>query len=590
MDPLLDKKLTALLNEERNALTRLKAILERTEATPETVEQLADVIDHLHELFLVVIVGEFNAGKSSVINALFGEKLMEEGPIPTTAKITILRYGKEQMERQLSEYLVERRYPSELLRHMNLVDTPGTNSIVKQHQVITERFIPRADLVLFVTSFDRPLSESERQFLEFIREAWGKRLVFVLNKADLAKTPEMMQQVIAHIQSGCRELMRFEPKIFPVSAELAYAAKTSESDAVRETLSTQSRFDELEQFITEKLAGPDRLALKLTAPLDAAGKLIENLGERLDDRRTVLQEDEANLAQLHGRLAEAEAELKDGYGRYITEVDNLLLEMERRGVQFLDDTIRIGKLKVLRDRDLFKEEFVRQVVRDTDRQIEDQVTEAVDWLLKNALALWNRTLDAFAERVRKVGGLKRDAASNEFLYNRAEVFGSIMKEAGRRIETYDLREEARRILENARDAAAMFLGAEAVAVGVGAIATVVVTATAVDVTGGFIAAGVLAVVGLIFLPRQKRKAIAEFKERVESLRADMKKTLADQLDRETDALLQKLSSTITPYTEFVEQERATLTAVAAEIDALNADLASIRTSIRKRLGTVDLGG
>ncbi len=589
MDALVDPKIAGLLNAERAALLRLKSLLERTEAAPEIVAQLSDVVAHLEELFLVVVVGEFNAGKSSVLNALFGEKLMEEGPIPTTAKITILRHGAEPMQRQLSEYLVERRHPAALLRHLHLVDTPGTNSIIRQHQQITEDFVPRADLVLFVTSYDRPLTESERQFLAFIREAWGKRLVFILNKADLAKSDDMLAQVVEHIRSGCRELMGFEPQIFPVSAELAYAAKTAGSDAVRETLWPQSRFAPLEDFITRTLAGPERLTLKLIAPLDAADRLAAALGTRLEARLQVLEQDEQNLSELNARLEAARAELQQGYGRYVAEVDNLLLQMERSGVQFLDDTIRIGKLKLLRDRDAFKEEFARQVVRDTDRQIEDRVTEAVDWLLKHALTLWNRTLSEFAERVRAAGGARRVPAQGDFFYNRAEVFDAIMKEAGRKIAMYDLREEARRILENARDAAALFVGAEAVAVGVGAIATVVVTATAIDVTGGFIAAGVLAVVGLIFLPRQKRKAIAEFRERVEALRADMRQALSAQLDQEVNASLDKVSRTVAPYASFVAQERQTLDDVTAERKGLGAEIDRLRKTVHKELGAVDIG-
>jgi small GTP-binding protein len=589
METLVDPKIDALLTDERAVLTRLRQVLERTEAPPETVAQLGDVIAHLDELFLVVVVGEFNAGKSSVLNALFGEKIMEEGPIPTTAKITVLRYGKERMERQLSEYLVERRYPADLLKHLNLVDTPGTNSIIQQHQQITEDYIPRSDLVLFITSFDRPLTESERQFLAFIRGAWGKRLVFVLNKADLAKNEEQLNQVLEHIRSGCQELMGFEPHIFPVSAELAYAAKTAEGEGVHEALWSQSRFAALEDFIVHTLAGPERLALKLTAPLDAGSRLSDALATRLNARQRVLEQDEQNLDELNSRLDAARAELKDGYVRYITEVDNLLLQMERRGVQFLDDTIRIGKLKLLRDRDAFKEEFARQVVRDTDRQIEDRVTEAVDWLLKHALSLWNRTLNEFAERVREAGQERRVPAQGAFFYNRAEVFDAIMKEAGRKIEMYDLREEARRILENARDAAAMFLGAEAVAVGVGAIATVVVTATAIDVTGGFIAAGVLAVVGLVFLPRQKRKAIAEFKERVDELREEMTNALTIQLDQEVNTSLAKVSETVEPYAAFVEEERATLAEVTAEREAIDAEMARLRKAVSKQFGVSDLG-
>jgi len=587
---LLTPTANELLNRERRLLTDLLALIKRDKMGEETQAQLADIIAHIDELFLVVVVGEFNAGKSSVLNALFGEKLMEEGPVPTTAKITILRYGPAPKEQALSEFVIERRHPAELLKHMNLVDTPGTNSIIRQHQVITEDFIPRADLVLFITSYDRPLSDSERQFLEFIRGAWGKRLVFVLNKIDLARDNQaMLDQVLEHIRRGCRELLGFEPKIVPVSAELAFAAKVTDSEAVRGVLEPRSRFAELETLMTQTLAGPERLAIKFAAPLDTAERLLVTLDERLTERRRVLSQDEANLAGLRGQIASAEAELREGYGRYIAEIDNLILEMERRGIRFLDDSIRISKLPLLRDRDKFKEEFARQVVRDSEQQLEDRVTQAVDWLLRHALKLWHRTLNSFAEQLR-TGALKSlTGASSEFVYNREEVFNSIMRETRRRIEGFDVHDEARRILEQARGAASAFLGLEAVAVGVGAVAVALASAAALDVTGGFIAAGIFAALGLVFLPHQKRKAISEFTARVEGLRRDLKAAISTQLDREIEAVLAKVGGSATPYVDLVECERANVTSISDGRDAIGAELSRIREAVVREFGRAAVG-
>lgn len=44
---------------------------------------------------------------------------------------------------------------------MIIVDTPGTNVILQRQQRLTEEFVPRADLLLFVISADRPLTQSE---------------------------------------------------------------------------------------------------------------------------------------------------------------------------------------------------------------------------------------------------------------------------------------------------------------------------------------------------------------------------------------------------------------------------------------------
>ena len=400
----------------------------------------------------------------------------------------------------------------------------------------------------------------------------------------MARNEDMLNQVLTHVRSGCQELMQFEPRIFPISAEKAFRAKQTSDSAEKAQLWTESRFEVFENFITEQLTNQERLSLKLNAPLDAAGRLMHGLDERMEDRRKILKLDEQNLSELDQRLEEAKKSLIDGYGKHVTEVDNLLLQMERRGLQFLDDTIRISKLNMIRDRDLFKEEFIRQVVRDTDKQVEDQVTEAVDGLLKQALNLWNQTVNEFAERVRAISG-QNTTQRGDFFYNRTEVFNTIMKEATRKIEMYSLKEEARRILENARNAAAFFMGTEAMAVGIGAIATIVVTATAMDVTGGFIAAGVLAVVGLIFLPRQKRKAIQEFKERVAALRADMRKALIQQLNEEVDQSLTRVSDTVKPYVDFVKTERQMVDQVSQNQVALNEQLEKLREQISKEIGT-----
>jgi hypothetical protein len=74
--------------------------------------------------------------------------------------------------------------PAPLLRDIHIVDTPGTNAVIREHEAITAEFVPRSDMVLFVTSADRPFTETERAFLEQVR-GWGKKVVVVINKVDI---------------------------------------------------------------------------------------------------------------------------------------------------------------------------------------------------------------------------------------------------------------------------------------------------------------------------------------------------------------------------------------------------------------------
>ena len=584
-----------LLDRERALLTRLGSLLDAASAPDDTRRRLADLARTLDELFLLVVAGEFNAGKSTVVNALFGRRVMEEGPVPTTDKITVLKHGAEEAVHRRGEFITERLFPHPFLESLSLVDTPGTNSIVKEHQALTEDFVPRADLVLFVTSYDRPLSDSERTFLEYIRGAWGKRLVVVVNKADLAETEAALAQVLAHVRDGLARIFAEAgiqdagtgagaPLIFPVAARLALQAKETAGDdpaALRADPRWEaSRFGPFQRFLTETLTEGARLALKLAAPLDAATTLLSDVRQRLDAQREVLAGDEHELAALNARFDDVRQSLDEIAGRAVAEVDRELLEMEKRGTRFLDDTIRVSRLNLIRDRNAFREEFERQVVRDAEARIEARLGEAADGLLRRVFELWNETYARLAE-------LRRDNSRAEggFLYDREEVLRDVLREARRTIDQYDMGEEARRLLENARSA--LTVGG-ATAVGIGAVAVVLIVTTAFDVTGGLLAAGALATLGFIVLPAQRRRAVREFSDRVETLRADLRGGLERELTGEVDDAVTKVRALVRPVAALALDARAALDAQAAESDQIADQADALRADVRRQFGAAEM--
>ena len=171
---ILTEEQENLLIQERQVLNQLNVALVEFGISPEDKKTLAESIQQLDDLFLLVVVGEFNAGKSAFINALLGQKLLQEGVTPTTAQINILRYGSDHERKVISENQHVLNLPNEMLTEISIVDTPGTNAIIRSHEAITNQFVPRSDLVLFITSVDRPFTESERSFLK-IRD-WGKKV------------------------------------------------------------------------------------------------------------------------------------------------------------------------------------------------------------------------------------------------------------------------------------------------------------------------------------------------------------------------------------------------------------------------------
>jgi small GTP-binding protein len=224
---ILNDSQDELLREERRVLSRLRTALVRFGAAADQQDALDRSIEQLDEFFLLVVVGEFNSGKSAFINALAGTRIVEEGVTPTTAQINVLQYG-DTLDRQVREpalHVVTAPVP--LLRDIHIVDTPGTNAIIREHERITNEFVPRSDLVLFITSADRPFTETERAFLEQVR-GWGKKVVIVINKVDILESAEQLDQVRTFVADSARTLLGFNPEIFPVSSRLAYKAKQGE--------------------------------------------------------------------------------------------------------------------------------------------------------------------------------------------------------------------------------------------------------------------------------------------------------------------------------------------------------------------------
>jgi small GTP-binding protein len=572
-DTVVDAKVQALLRREQRLLVELRETLEREQSDER--RRVDELIATLEDLFTLVIVGEFNAGKSSLINALFGARLRTEGPIPVDDVISILRYAEQASIRKISEYVIEQFYPIEFLRNITLVDTPGTNSIVQRHQEITEDFIPRADLILFVTSIDRPLSESERRFLEYIRE-WGKKVVFVLNKVD-TKSDEEVQQVLEYLKTNTRSIFGFDPVVYPVAAKLALESKLGNLPP-REW--TRSRFETLEDYIFQVLSEKERVRIKLNAPLETILSLAKKQFRMIESRREVLSADKQRIDSINDQLQRARGDLVSNFTQFVVRIDNLLMDLERRGLEFLDNYVRIQHVMLLRDAARFREEFERQVFQGWKGNIDSTIQEAVDWLVRENMKLWNGTIEAFHRRAE--ADARNDEiigrVGREFAYNREEVYSRMRSNAEQRLSSYDVNVESRRIIDNAMRAVLHSFGLGAGALGLGYLLTTAVSSTAVDVTG-LTAATMLLVTSFLILPYKRTKAKEEFRRRIEELRTHLKESLDRESATEIDRMLRGITSAFEPYQRFYEAESEKIETFAEKLGKIETEARSIAAEI-----------
>src|SRR5205814_7537116 len=233
-------------------------------------------------------------------NALFGDEFAKVDVLPATDRVYIFRYGAAEKTTEVSPKLTERYLPIPFLRDFNVVDTPGTNTMVKEHQMTTEEFMPRADIVLFVFSVANPWTQSNWEFLNFLQKTWLKNVIFVLQQIDL-REPTEIDVIHRHLQDTALRQLGFVPPIFALSARKALLARTSGLD--KERLWQESAFGPLEDQINFIVAESSTRMLKLRSTFQAARVVLEELAREIESLLGKISADETALSRLNGLLA-----------------------------------------------------------------------------------------------------------------------------------------------------------------------------------------------------------------------------------------------------------------------------------------------
>ena len=578
---VLSQREQDLRAREQELLQRLATALEQFghDVAEDDLRRFHEARQQLDGLFLLVIAGEFNSGKSSVINALLGERVLPEGVTPTTDRINVLRHGTIVSEQLREAYLLDRTHPAEVLREINIVDTPGTNAIIRRHEELTRDFIPRSDLVLFVTSADRPFTESERTFLKQIRE-WGKKIVFIVNKIDILSRPEERDQVIRYVAENATGLLGEKPQIFAVSARNAQAARADESPDSEQQW-TASGFDQLEEYLLHTLDQEERVRLKLLNPLNVGLRLASKYKQATFDRLKLLAQDVEALQNIDQQLALFHQEMLRDFEPRLGRLDLLLSDMERRGSRFFEETIRIGRIRSLMDSDAVKRSFEREVIGETPREIEAEVSRVIDWIVERNHKLW-QDINAYIDR--RQLSRHRDGMIGEvgpsFGYNRQALLDSIGRVSSEVLGSYNRDAESRGIANEIQGAFASTALAEAGAIGLGTIVVTVVTGAAADLTGILLAAA-LAVGGFYILPRKRRQAQRDLQRRIAQLRSQLKDALTRQVHLELEQSTGRINEAIAPYRRFVQTQQQQLNDARGELVATEDALLRLRAEVDK---------
>jgi len=575
MKTILDDQRKALVARIRKSLISALKTLSGAGISDDARRRLEESIHQIDALFLLVVVGEFNAGKSALINALLGTDLLAEGVTPTTSGIQLIGYSPEPTRRSIGDAIEEIGLPIELLTDLRIVDTPGTNALDRRHEAITVDFVPRSDLVVFLTSADRPFSESERVFLEKLRD-WGKKILIVINKKDILQDAANVREVEEYVSSQSFRLLGIRPQIFAVSARDACRAHNNGDQA----LLVESGLPEFENTLRTHLESAERFRLKLLNPIGVASRLIETALETVSRQEEFLREDMQTLADIEAQLAVYRQDISREFTLRLAEMDNSLARMEIRGIEFFDSTIRLGRLPDLIRGEKIRKEYTEKVVAGTPDEIEKQVISLIDWLVDSGLRQWHAVVEHVRRREDRHPGRIVGQVGGELESGRSRLLESIGRAARESLTEYDRKEETQRMVDEVQLAVAGTALVEVGAVGLGATVAFVASSAAADVTG-LLAAGVMAALGLVIMPTQRRRAKKALKQRIGKTREQLMKAMTARFEHEADAGLRRIKEVIAPYSRFIRSQDEELKEKIAALSEIREELAARRQEIEK---------
>lgn len=617
---LLSPKLQELRTRQRKELQQLERTLILLGAEENHTSVLRDTA--ATSVFLLCTVGEFNAGKSSLLNALLGDAHCRVGVLPTTESITLLRHtdaaamtsavaassvtSAASTSPSAAADVVTVDVPTPWLRDVSVVDTPGTNTLDARHTALTQDFLPRADLLLFVTSAERPFSESERTFLRAIR-SWGKKVLFVINKSDLLGSAEELRMVVDHVASNGAAELGEEVTVLPVAAKSAIALKSraaasSSAQAGAGALPpvdlgaplspfaadeserlAAEQWEALEATVLRVVGSDERAAAKLRSQLSLAGAILGTYERRQQAEARLVAADLEGIAEARRRLEGWEAETEGELEAQRARISLVMHGLRQRGHDFLDAELQLSMLPRLLRRDDFVARFQRTVLADSSQQLQTAVQKVSAWMDAKGAQQVRATGELLSSKLSRAGGGEGasqgwsgddasgaarfgiDAGSSvgnsggggepgiervagdagSFASQRQVLLLQLQQSASSTIDRFEPDAAAQRMITAAQSAIAQAALLTSGAAGLSGLVAVKAAAL-VDLTG-LLPAALLAGVGLGVLPMQRYRLQMEYREKVDELAVSLDRAVEEHLKQELIDAKSRANALVTPF-------------------------------------------
>lgn len=454
--------------------------------------------------FSIVVVGEFSAGKSTLLNALMGQKILPSFSGETTATVNFLRhkdratqgergkiYYKDGQTRELQDVSLDiiNKYVStkgddvaKTIEHLDLyldskfledgvtlVDSPGLNGIAEGHKEITEQQILKSNASIFVFNSDHPGSKTDFEFLYELQKK-VKTIIFVLNKIDTIKEEEgnTVEVVVDSLKKNYKKQFpeaETIPEIWPVAAFPALMARSGEGEGQEYDSRLQPFEERLLKFLTcgekahQQLVSPiERVLSVVKESKDIYEEDIEALNNKQDS--VELENKIGELQEVIKGLVDEEKENKRDISRKVKAAfknlnEGLIEEIEKEQEKKLRKIDRYDELEeIVRYLKSFEEEFLRSVKRIISNK-EDDLQDHIRTIIE---INYNEVAEAINERLMQSdAGINIDIKNHLDINVDAESYKVGLKEMGEK--SRKLEQELRELEEKADEAEEDFIKA-----------------------------------------------------------------------------------------------------------------------------------
>ena len=559
-----------LKSELESGLAGLIKLGTEMQRPPEQLDTLQALHRDISEPLLFVVVGEVKSGKSSLLNALFGDEFAKVDVLPATDRVYIFRYGSEDKSTEVSPRLTERYLPIPFLRDFNVVDTPGTNTMVKEHQMTTEEFMPRADIVLFVFSVANPWTQSNWEFLNFLQKTWLKNVVFVLQQVDL-REPTEIEIIHRHLQDTAMRQLGFVPPIFAVSARKALFARTSGLD--KDRLWQESAFGPLEEQINFIVNESSARMLKLRSTFQAARVTLDDLAREVTGYLEKISADEAVLSRLDALLQTRRDQMLRQIASLVRDIESGYEQTGEKRIELLWQKLTwSSSFKLILTGRANEREFQTSIEAKLRELMQPKIDKAVTALETDLRGVWPQMQDLLENQLS--AELRKQTGPNvpDFAGQRRELSEAIQTAFMEIVAGKSLEERLARSFSQTT----LWLRVVTALILIAAIGGLFKASNPMVALGaGALAA--IGVLGLIFLAfNHRRRILRDYERELDLKRTEFRHAFETQFGRAIDSFCSEMAKRFKSLSDACRTQRARYEPSAERIKELQTKFAGLK--------------